>query len=143
MGKAEDDKVAAQFDVLEKGASDAVDAAQQDLKLVQQLKSDVEAAKVAYGAEQFDEGVKQNGTPGDKIFSLEEMNAELKPLQDKIVALEASVASLEQAAQAHPTAIAEAVEAKQAEMLADIESADVDNQALIQKYKKVEVAPKA
>lgn len=42
----------------------------------------------------FDEGVLQNTQPGDKIYSEEELQAEIVPLQAKIAELELAVAGL-------------------------------------------------
>ena len=90
----------------------------------------------------FDEGIASAGTvnQGDKIYSEEELQAELTPLKEKIAVVEGKVEELKlaaaQAAVDAEAAQIAAVEAKQAEMVADFEAAQVDDAAFLGKYKK-------
>lgn len=112
---------------------------------VQKFANLAEAAVVELKAERdagFDEGIASAGTvnQGDKIYSEEELQAELAPLKEKQAVLEAKVVALEEAAAAAAIAAQEALEAavaaKQAEMVADFEGTQVDDAAFLAKYKK-------
>jgi len=96
-----------------------------------ELKPIVEDEKKVEFDKGFDEGVKQNVAPGDKIYSQEEMNAELAPRDAKIAELTAQVeadaamiAALE-AKLALATDGAAAVAAFKAELLAKYEEQQV------------------
>ena len=81
----------------------------------------------------FDEGVAQSGTPGDKIYTEADLQAELTPLKDKIAALDQKMLDLEAA---HQVAVSEAVDAKADEIAREMENVAIDNDMLVKKYKK-------
>lgn len=97
--------------------------AKYDAALVE-LAADLKAEKDAG----FDEGVKQAGIPAtDKLYTEADLQAE------KVFAAKAAVAALELEVDAK---IAAAVDAQTAEIVAGIENAEIDNMALVAKYKK-------
>ena len=67
----------------------------QDLAVVEQMETEYDVELKAEFDKGFDEGVKQNTSPGEKIYSEEELQAELQPLKDKIAELEGKVAQAE------------------------------------------------
>lgn len=90
---------------------------------------DLESEKKASYELGFEEGLKQSGQAGgsDKIYSDEEMNAEIKPRDEKIAALEAKVVELEGRVDTTPfaqsdidSAVVAAVEAASAPLKAQI-----------------------
>lgn len=80
----------------------------------------------------FDEGIAQTTTPGDKIYSEEELQAELAPLRTQISELKNQVDML-------PVLVKEASDkaaaALQAQIVADFEGTQVDDAAFLAKYK--------
>lgn len=135
-----------QIAILKQNIMDDMAELQQELKVVEQMETDYDAELNAEYVRGFDEGVKQVTTPGDKIYSEEELQAELKPLNEKLAVLESKVAELEQAAQGHATQVAELegqiAGAKEqgakefaAEFVAKAEAAQIDDQALISDLK--------
>lgn len=78
----------------------------------------------------FEKGVAKAGEAGgsDKIYSQAELDEKLAPLAAQVADLQAKVDGF-------PAELAAAVGAKQAEMLADFEQAQMDDQAFIAKYK--------
>lgn len=74
----------------------------------------------------FDEGVLQNTSPGDKIYSEEELQAELAPLKESIAALEQKIADIGDV----DAKIAEAVKAEKLAIAAKIRDASVDDLAI-------------
>jgi flagellar biosynthesis/type III secretory pathway protein FliH len=95
----------------------------------------------------YNKGLAENANVPDGVFTEQELlnakaegdaaaRAELQPhieaLGGQVTALQAEVADLKAAFEVDKAA---AVSAKQAEMLADFESAEIDNAAVIAKYK--------
>lgn len=80
----------------------------------------------------FDEGVKQNTTPGDKLYTEADLQAELKPLKEKIAALQVKVDGF---AQALVDAKSAGASEMKATIVAKMEAVEVDNDALIAELK--------
>lgn len=109
-----------------------VEAMQSDVKSeidqIDQLTTAITDEKKAEHEAGFQEGLNQSTAPGDKVYSDEEMEAELKPLREKITALEGQaeeqatkVAALEEKVAAAETAAQNATSA--------METAIVDKKA--------------
>lgn len=94
------------------------------------------AGEAAAYTKGFDEGIGQSTSPGDKIYSEEELQAELAPLKSEIEALKTSVTGLEAQVAAFPEQMVAAVDAKVAEVMVDFESTQIDDEAFKAKYKK-------
>ncbi len=112
---------------LKQGVLDEMSKLQAELALVEGLEVAYDAELLVEYNKGFDAGVLQSGQAGgaDKIFSLDELNAELAPLQAQIVSLEAGVASLQAIVNSVPQQIVEAVAAYKAELKAAYEAQQV------------------
>lgn len=107
---------------LKQGILDQMAAVQQDLTLVEGIETSyADEIKAATDAG-FDDGVKSAGNvnAGDKLYSEEELQAELAPLNSKIADLQASV---DASAAALPGQIQAAVEQGQNELKTTLKAA--------------------
>lgn len=113
---------------IKQGVLDEISALQNDLALVEKLEVDyAEELRLEFD-KGFDAGVLQSGSASaatDKIFSLEEMNAELAPRDAKIAELEATVASMQGQVSSIPQLVAEGVAAFKAELKAAYDAQQV------------------
>ncbi len=134
--KIESEAMEAIAKIEEKKAADVLEID----SMVMSLEAELKAAE----DKGFDLGVAQAGIPaGDKIYTEADLQAEkelaVKPFLEQVASLEAKVVELankvlEVEASVQPK-IDQAVAAKQAEMVADFEAAQVDDQAFLGKYK--------
>lgn len=134
--KIESEAMAAIAKIEEKKAADVLEID----SMVMSLEAELKAAE----DKGFDLGVAQAGIPaGDKIYTEADLQAEkelaVKPFLEQVASLEAKVVELankvlEVEASVQPK-IDQAVASKQAEMVADFEAAQVDDQAFLGKYK--------
>lgn len=134
--KIESEAMEAIAKIEEKKAADVLEID----SMVMSLEAELKAAE----DKGFDLGVAQAGIPaGDKIYTEADLQAEkelaVKPFLEQVASLEAKVVELankvlEVEASVQPK-IDQAVAAKQAEMVADFEATQVDDQAFLGKYK--------
>lgn len=75
------------LDGLKEKAAVAVTAATEHAGILATLGMEIDAEMKAERSAGFDEGLAQVAAPGDKVFSNEEMEAELQPLRDDIASL--------------------------------------------------------
>jgi len=106
----------------------------------------VKSEITVYGQEQYtkgwDEAMAQAGTGGstDKIYSEQEMNEiiaqEKAPLNEVIAQRDATISAMQESLQANiQTAVDAAVASLKAQVAADFESTQVDDNAFLAKYK--------
>jgi hypothetical protein len=134
--KIESEAMEAIAKIEEKKAADVLEID----SMVMSLEAELKAAE----DKGFDLGVAQAGIPaGDKIYTEADLQAEkelaVKPFLEQVASLEAKVVELankvlEVEASVQPK-IDQAVASKQAEMVADFEATQVDDQAFLGKYK--------
>lgn len=120
-------------------------AAQADVEAYAKAESDYEAELKAEKDKGFDEGVAHVGTieDGDKLYSEQELQDELKPLKEKQAELEASLAeekSLSEGMKAQvegiPTMIADAKKAHGLEIAQKIKDASIDDLKIAEDLEK-------
>jgi len=123
--KAQIDQKAAD-DIAAIESKKAADQAEVDADLAQ-LKIDLDKA--------FDEGVAQSGSPGDKLYSEEELQAELLPLKNEIAAYKVEVQGLKDQVQQLIDSQAASMAAFKADIAAKLENAAIDNAAVVAELK--------
>lgn len=136
LSKKEKVVLDAQDEILKIEAKKSADVAELDEMLIA-LDVELKAAE----DKGFDLGLAQAGVPAsDKIYTEADLQAEkelvAQPLKAQIALLDGKVADLQSLVDQIPSQIQVAIDAKIAEVVADYEAAQIDDNAFLAKYKK-------